>query len=36
MLGSNFGVRMHDHFGGGAFIDLMFKQQLEKKQLRQV
>jgi hypothetical protein len=36
MLGSNFGVRVHDHFGDGAFVASMFKQQLEKKQLRQV
>ncbi|MCO6550999.1 MAG: ORF6C domain-containing protein [Gilliamella sp.] len=36
MLGSNFGVRLHDHFGDGAFVASMFKQQLEKKQLRQV
>lgn len=36
MLGSNFGVRIHDHFGDGAFVASMFKQQLEKKQLRQV
>ncbi|OCG45667.1 hypothetical protein A9G34_00780 [Gilliamella sp. Choc4-2] len=36
MLGSNFGVRVHDHFGDGAFVASMFKQQLEKKQLQQV
>ncbi|MCO6517234.1 MAG: ORF6C domain-containing protein, partial [Snodgrassella sp.] len=36
MLGSNFGVRLHDHFGDGAFVASMFKRQLEKKQLRQV
>jgi prophage antirepressor-like protein len=36
MLGSNFGIRIHDHFGDGAFVASMFKQQLEKKQLRQV
>ncbi|OTQ30926.1 hypothetical protein B6D19_10510 [Gilliamella apicola] len=36
MLGSDFGVKTHDHFGDGAFVASMFKQQLEKKQLRQV
>ncbi|OCG58700.1 BRO-N domain-containing protein [Gilliamella sp. GillExp13] len=36
MLGSNFGIRIHDHFGDGAFVASMFKRQLEKKQLRQV
>lgn len=30
MLGSNFGVRIHDHFGDGAFVASMFKMQLEK------
>ncbi|MWN91345.1 phage antirepressor Ant [Gilliamella sp. Pra-s65] len=36
MLGSNFGVRLHDHFGDGAFVASMFKQQLEKKQLQKL
>lgn len=36
MLGSDFGIKTHDHFGDGAFVASMFKQQLEKKQLRQV
>jgi hypothetical protein len=36
MLGSNFGIKLHDHFGDGAFVASIFKQQLEKKQLQQV
>ncbi|OCG64690.1 BRO-N domain-containing protein [Gilliamella sp. Fer4-1] len=36
MLGSNFGIRLHDHFGDGAFVASMFKQQLEKKQLQKL
>ncbi|OCG39764.1 BRO-N domain-containing protein [Gilliamella sp. Bif1-4] len=36
MLGSNFGIRIHDHFGDGAFVASMFKKQLEKKQLQKL